>query len=405
MNIISIITHFVLLVFTIIYPILPSFGRYNADLIIVLLALLQIINFTFNKGYRLNFLRELKKLKSDYILLSLILFNITMYISVLVATNKQTALGYSIRFSMYLFIFFFITYNIRNNKQFSILINTFIFTNFIIGMITLFQLYSYLITSTIINEDNRIASTLENSNNLGAYTILSIFIILSLIINNKNNKLRYFYYIVFIMQLINIVSCQSRNALIATLIGAFILAIIYDKRYVILAFVLPIILFLIPQSRIRLLEIFDISQNTSRLKLWKLTLLMIKDHPIFGIGYENYEFLYKPYVAQNMDLRVWDGYQAYHPHNIFLKIQSELGALGTVTFIMFFITTIVLFFKLIKNVQNRNDKILLIGIASSFFAFQSMNLIDSYYTSPKIIITMIIVLGIANAYKQKKMSN
>lgn len=404
MNILSTITQLTLMIFIVLYPILPSFGKYNADIIIVLLAILQIFTLIFSKESRLKFFRIIKNLRRDYLLFSLIFFNATMYLSVLVATNKNTALGYSIRFSMYLFVFFFITYNIRIKKQLSILLNTFVFTNFIIGIITLYQIALYFMTGTLINESNRISSTLENPNNFGAYTILSIFIVLSSIISCKNRKTKIFYYLIFALQLISIISCQSRNALIAIIIGSFILAIIYDKRYIIIPIILPIILFLIPQSRLRILEIFDISQNTSRLKLWKITWLMIKDNPIFGIGYENYEFLYKPYVAKNMDLRVWDGYQAYHPHNIFLKIQSELGLFGIIAFILFITATVILFYKLIKDANNKKKNAIFIGMASSIFAFQFMNLIDSYYTSPKIIITMLVILGIANSYKQNNIT-
>lgn len=404
MNILSTIAQLTLMLFIVLYPILPSFGKFNADLIIVLLAALQIITLIFCKDCRIKFFRSLKNIRRDYLLLSLIFFNATMYLSILVATNKNTALGYSIRFSMYLFVFFYITYNIRTKKQLSLLLNTLVITNFIIGFIALYQIIINFTTGTLIDESNRIYSTLENPNNFGAYTILSVFIVLSLIISCKNKKVNLFYYMVFVLQLISIISCQSRNALISIVIGSFILAIIYDKRYIIISIILPIILFLIPQSRLRVLEIFDISQNTSRLKLWKLTLLMIKDNPIFGIGYENYEFLYKPYVSKNMELRVWDGYQAYHPHNIFLKVQSELGIFGTISFILFIITTIILFYKLIKIENNKKTNTILIGIASSIFAFQLMNLIDSYYTSPKIVITMLVVLGIANAYKQNKIT-
>jgi hypothetical protein len=320
MNILSKIAQLILMIFIVLYPILPSFGKYNADLIIALLAILQIVTITFCKDCRIKFFKSLKNIKRDYLLLSLIFFNATMYLSILVATNKNTALGYSIRFSMYLFIFFYITYNIRIKKQLCLLLKTLVITNFIIGFIALYQIILYLTTGALIDESNRISSTLENPNNFGAYTILSIFIVLSFIISYKNKKATWFYYMVFVLQLISIISCQSRNALIFIVIGSFILAIIYDKRYIIISIILPSILFLIPQSRLRVLEIFDLSQNTSRLKLWKLTLLMIKDNPLRK-GYENYEFLYKPYVAKNMELRVWDGYQAYHPHNIFLKFK------------------------------------------------------------------------------------
>lgn len=228
--------------------------------------------------------------------------------------------------------------------------------------------------------------------------ILSIFIVFSLIISSKKPILKLFYLFVFILQILNIISCQSRNALLALVLGAFLITILYNKRYIIFTIILPIILLIIPQSRIRLFEIFNMDQNVSRIKLWKLTSIIIKEHPITGIGYNNFEYVYGDYVSKNPELMIWDGYHPYHPHNIILKVQSELGILGIIAFFAFIIATIYIFFKLIKSPINKNIKIIIIGLFTSILSFQSMNLIDCYYNSPKPLITLLIILGFINCY-------
>lgn len=400
MNIISIIIKLILIIFIALYPILPSFGKYNADLIIVLLAILQVINITFNKEERSIFKKSLMRVKSDFLMLSLIFFNATMYLSVLVASNKNIALGSSIRFTMYLFIFYCITYNIRNKKYLNLLINTLIITNLLISIITIHQLFLSISTGIFTTNTSNIFSTLENRNNLGTYLILSIFIVFSSIINSKNIRLRVFYSIVFITQIASIIACQSRNALIAMVIGAFIMTIMYNKRYLIFSIILPIILFIIPESRLRLLQIFDPTQNNSRIKLWETTLYMIKEHPIMGIGFENYSLLYTEYLEKYPDLKVWYEYIAYHPHNAFLKFQVELGILGTIAFVLFLLSIFILLYKLLKHSHNKKTKNMVIGITTSCIAFQFMNLIDSFYTSPKIIITLLVILAFASCYSK-----
>lgn len=398
MNIISVIIKIILMIFIALYPILPSFGKYNADLLIVLLLLLQLINIIFNKKERSTFIKSLIRLKNDFLMLSLIFFNAAMYVSVLIALNKNTALGYSIRFSMYLFIFYCITYNVRNKKYLTALINTLIITNLLISIITIYQTFFSISKGIFTTNTNTIFSTLENRNNLGAYLILSIFIVFSSIINSKNIRLKIFYSIVFIIQIASIISCQSRNALIAMVIGAFIMTLIYNKRYLIFSVILPIVLFIIPESRLRLLQIFDSTQNNSRIKLWETTLYMIKEHPILGIGFENYSLFYIEYIEKYPNLKVWYEYIAYHPHNAFLKFQAELGILGTITFILFLLSMFILLYKILKYSNNKETKTMVVGITSSSVAFQFMNLIDSFYTSPKIIITMLLILAFASSY-------
>lgn len=400
MNVITAIIKLILVLFVALYPILPSFGRYNSDLIIVLLAILQIINITFNREERSIFKKSLVSLKNNFLMLSLIFFNATMYISIFVSLNKNVALGSSIRFTMYLFIFYCITYNIRNTKYLTVLINTLILTNFLVGIITIYQTFLSISKGVFTTNTSNIFSTLENRNNLGAYLILSMFIVFSYILNSKNIRFRVFYTIVFIIQIASIIVCQSRNALISMVIGAFILTIMYNKRYLIFSIILPIILFVIPESRLRLLQIFDPAQNNSRIKLWETTLYMIKEHPILGIGFENYSLLYTEYLEKYPDLKVWYEYVAYHPHNAFLKFQVELGILGTISFILFLLSTFILLYKLLKYSNNKKTKTMLIGITTSFIAFQFMNLIDSFYTSPKIIITLLVILAFASCYNK-----
>ncbi|MCD2501287.1 O-antigen ligase family protein [Clostridium sp. NSJ-145] len=391
----------VLIALLILYPILPSYGKFNADMLIVLLALIQILNLLLNKSIRKSFFNYLINLKNNIIFISLMLFNLSMYISVIPATNKATTIGNSIRFSMYLFIFLVLLFNLRDKKRFYLFLNTFVFSNLIVG---LYAIYQSIFKSSIIDEAHRITSTLENSNNLGAYTILSIFIVFALICKSKKISIKFMYALVFIAQLFSLITCQSRNALLALFVGSFLFAILYKKQYLIITLVLPIILLIIPAARVRFFEIFDFSQNISRLKVWKISLLMIKDNFLSGVGYENFQYLYKTYVSKNMHLRVWDGYQAYHPHNILLKVQTELGIIGTITFLLFIICVVVTCYKSLKQNYHTNNKILIIGFISSFFAFQWMNIIDNFYTPPKLLITMFIVLAFLNYSNSKPKS-
>lgn len=242
-------------------------------------------------------------------------------------------------------------------------------------------------------------SFLENPNNLGAYSILIIFIVIMLLISTKNLKYKIFYGICSILLLINIMFSQSRNALIALIIGVFIIAILYDKRFIILSLVFPAIFFIIPAIRSRVFQIFDMSQNSSRFNIWDISISMIKDHPILGIGYENFSINYPKYIANNPNLLIGDDYLPLHPHNIFLKMQTELGILGSILFIIFIIITVITLYKLIKSTKNNIHRSVMIGILTSYLTFLFMNLLDCYINTSKVIITMFTILAFANHYK------
>jgi O-antigen ligase len=67
-----------------------------------------------------------------------------------------------------------------------------------------------------------------------------------------------------------------------------------------------------------------------RLELWSSTVAMLRDHPLFGVGLDNFAYLY-----QQVYLR--EGAAAEpnlsHPHNWLLHFWVELGLLGLIAFV------------------------------------------------------------------------
>ena len=401
MKIYKSILNSVILLFIILYPILPSYGFINSDLILYLLFILQIYGLVFVKDERKAFAKTYLLLFKDKIFITLALLNIIMYMSTIVAEDKRVALIGSIRFSMYIFIYYSIAYKLKIKDKLNVLMISFLGIASISGIVSIIQLINLKLSNVQLSDEHRISSFLENPNNLGAYSILSIFIALLLFLNEKEKKKKSLLLISLVLLSINIVLSQSRNALLALFLGVLLLAIIYDKRALIISIVLPIIMFIIPQSRYRILDILNPEQNSSRFKIWKSAELMIRDNPLLGVGYDNFAVKYPNTVYHNPELIIHGSYKALHPHNIFLKIQSELGILGTILFILFLVFTIFTLYKYIKTSTNSKTKALLIGITISFITFQFMNLIDCYYSSLKIIITMIVIISISTLISKK----
>ena len=140
------------------------------------------------------------------------------------------------------------------------------------------------------------------------------------------------------------------------------------------------------------------NQNDSRLKIWKLTEIMINNNNrLFGLGYENYSLNYKSYLDSNPSYFVRESLLPLHPHNAILKFQVELGIFGTILFILFIIFSIWYFYKLVKYKINSDSLDLSLGLFVSFISFQIMNIIDCYYGPIKIMYSFFIILGILNS--------
>jgi O-antigen ligase len=69
-----------------------------------------------------------------------------------------------------------------------------------------------------------------------------------------------------------------------------------------------------------------------RVVMWRNTVRMIRDHPIFGVGTGGFQDGYRLYVQ---GVAGWQGHETGDPHNQFLKIQGEQGIIGLAAFLLF----------------------------------------------------------------------
>jgi len=127
--------------------------------------------------------------------------------------------------------------------------------------------------------------------------------------------------------------------------------------------------------------------NTSeRLKMWKKTLSMIKDHPLMGVGSGNWKVVIPSYGLANTVFA--KGYFAPdRVHNTYLQIASETGVPGAIFYFGMWVIIAVIGFKVIRKTTSTDKKILVIlmlaGLSAvavdSFFSFAVERIEHSIY--------------------------
>ena len=405
-KIIQIIT----LLFILLNPLILSSSKFNTDILIYLLFTIQFIGFLAFKSERKRIFNLLKTIYSQRILFSLIIVNLILYLSTFVAYDKKLSITHSIRFSLYIFIFYTISYICINRNNIRLFINSFLITNLVITYYSILEIKSLYNAGLTISRNNRISSLLENSNNLGIFSLMCLFISLMLLIDTKKIYLKIFYGLIFACSSFNIIVCQSRNAVLGIILGIAIITVIYNRKLLYLYVLSPLLLF-IPQIRIVALNLLSLTPDSSRYKIWKTTSLMIKDHPLFGIGYENYSVIYMDYVNKSKEtLTTMEGYGwiAQHPHNMFLKFQVETGILGSISLAFFLIITSIVLFKYIRNRNHKINKLIL-AIFVVFITFNLLSIFDCYYSAQKLSTAIFVIIGIGmsliNIYNKNSFSS
>lgn len=402
-----------LYIFMIISPILPRTAKYAikgkiyyADLVLFIFFLFYIIKTIVNKECRQKFVNGFLDFIKDSIGICMIVLCAIMVLSRFYAFDKAIALSESERFISYVILFFIIKYDVDDLKIVDNIIGTYIM---MAGVLSVLGIYQYF-TGFGLNKKfqqgydygvkERIASTLDNPNNFAAFIILAIFPILMYAIYTKNKIRKACLSALVVLLVINMFLVGSRNAYLAAVIGCIVLIVVYSKKLIMPFVGFAVLSLLIPMVRRRIIEIGSQSQNESRINLWKLALKMIKEHPILGVGNGNYASLYDAYVKKYPKLSTPD-YHNFPTHNSYLKVWSELGIVGIVSFVGILVSALLKVRKLIKISKKTKYKYLFIGFYASMIAFYFMNLIDNLFFVPKTTVFFWIMLGITQSFLYK----
>ncbi len=114
-----------------------------------------------------------------------------------------------------------------------------------------------------------------------------------------------------------------------------------------------------------------------RVALWKSTLQMIRDHPLFGVGPDNFLYAYR---GRYLLPEAWQESSLSHPHNVILDFAARLGLIGLGVFIWMQIAFWRTVFSRIRGpVLQPEHQALMIGLAASMVDFLTHGLVDAAY--------------------------
>jgi len=156
----------------------------------------------------------------------------------------------------------------------------------------------------------------------------------------------------------------------------------------------------VPQRAISTFDEKDPSINT-RILMWKVTGLMIKDKPFLGGGVGSFKINYLDYQAgflkENLEYnKYWTN--AKEAHNEYLQIGAEIGLLGLVIVLIMILKLYNLFIIFLKKETDNKRKLICWGLLLGITSF----LIHSLFTFPLHVPALgsafFIILGLSVAY-------
>lgn len=379
--------------YIIIMPLIQEKVNYKgvpiSDILLGIIIIGYTLGIVFFRDIRKRFIDGIMDFFTNKLTIFMAVLLAVMMVSSVYAVDKSLALKESFRFLTYLLIYFTIRYEFNTINAITILLKCYIGTS---AILCIFGIVQHFTTWGLDKKFNvsyasgyrvvRIAATMYNPNAYAAYLILIIFPVIMLSIYEKKLKIKLIYTLISILIFVNLIMTYSRNALLGFAVGAVLLGLLYSWKLIIAFGFVGTSLMFIPSVFDRTKDIPNALQNASRLKLWKTALMMIKEHPILGVGNGNFVTRYNEYVSKYKDLKYYE-YQNYPSHNSYLKVQSELGIIGIVSFLGILVTALFRVKKLYSTTSEVFHKAFYMGVMASIAAFLFMNLSDNLFFVPK----------------------
>jgi len=390
-------------VFTIPFYLLPKklFGNAQFSLVelLVLVSVAAwivrwVVSFRLQvSGFKLN----LKLGTSDWAVLVFVLLGL---LSVKIATNFGVAMReFRVVVLEPALLYALIRATNLSRREIARIVYAFILSAVAVSLIALYQ---YWFTDWVIVGEGvrRVVAVYGSPNNLALYLERALLLVIPLAwhgfkfqvsgFNLKPVTLNVLFALVIALALY---LTYSRGAWLGVLAGLAFIALVSDCRARIAIVVLCIvgIIAIIPFLQTeRAQSLFQIGTGTGffRVSVWDSALRMIRDHPILGVGLDNFLYEYPRYI--NPD--AWREPNLSHPHNIVLDFWLRLGLAG-VGVLAWMVWA---FYHQGIQASRGTARALAIGLMASMTAALAHGLIDAAYFYVDLAFVWMMTLGVVN---------
>jgi len=142
----------------------------------------------------------------------------------------------------------------------------------------------------------------------------------------------------------------------------------------------------------RIASLLDFSPGSStyrRLRLWQASLQMIRDHPLFGVGLDNFLYQYRShYVLPGAQ----DDPNLSHPHNLILDFWARLGIPGVIALLWLVIAFFRTGWQLYRSTEERLQTLTFGFMASMVYAL-AHGLLDNSFFLVDLAYVFMLTLG------------
>ncbi len=224
---------------------------------------------------------------------------------------------------------------------------------------------------------------------IGFITIFGICLSLHFLYKSKNIFYKILLVSCFFIMTITTLLTQSRGSLLGFL-AALVILCFHNKKNIIFIIITIFIIILVPGIKER--ATMDGFTKDIRIKMNRLTIEAIKDHPIVGVGfgmeiYGNKNVLDLEKLNKQLPLEYQqNGVIVASPHNTILDIAVRTGVVGLVLFLYILITSLWMLWRTLKLKKGEYFKSWAICFFACFVSYMIPALFADTTFGPRVVI-------------------
>ncbi|MBZ0300158.1 MAG: O-antigen ligase family protein, partial [Anaerolineae bacterium] len=268
----------------------------------------------------------------------------------------------------------------------------------VIGLWMFFQGESIITAEAGVH---RLASVYGSPNNLGLFLGRCLPFALAYLLSSVDRTRRGVAVAAFLAMAAAVLLSQSAGALLigVPVAGASVLLLIWRRRALrplagVLALGTAALALALQSARFARLLDFTSGTNFARIRVWNSALNAIREHPITGLGLDQFLYAFRSrYILPD----AWQEPDLSHPHNFLLDFWVRLGIFGVAVFawiqVVFWIQA-ARFYQQLRSEHNPIYFALVVGVMGSMINLLSHGLVDNSVFVNDLAYGFVLLLGV-----------
>ncbi|MEX2028837.1 MAG: O-antigen ligase family protein [Candidatus Curtissbacteria bacterium] len=317
---------------------------------------------------------------------------LTRAMTVFTVAEVATSALFIARFAAYFFLSV-VCFNIVTKAQATKWVNLILFVGTLYALIGFVQFViipdlTFLTPLGWDPHQRRIVSTIIDPNFSGYIFVLIFSLATSLYLSARQKTP---YALMAIVSFVALILTFSRSSYLAFIAAVTVIGLIKSRKLLVLALLTLFLIFtIVPQVRARVVGALTIDETSqARIESWQNATVVIRDNPIFGVGFNTYRFAQERYNFFSPDNPL-GGHSGGGVDSSLLLVLATTGAVGLFLFALF-LTSVA------KTVsRDVGSDPLRLAMLASFAALLVHSLFVNSLFFPQIMLLIFPLIGLAS---------